>query len=134
MKTYALDTNIVSYYLKNNLKIINRVDMEKNDNGIDIPPLVYYEIKNWLLKNNSKKKMAIFERMYSYCGINYIDKNILDIASGIKIQLEKRGITIGDNDILIAAYCLKHNLILITNNTKHFENIGGLATENWTKE
>jgi tRNA(fMet)-specific endonuclease VapC len=78
--------------------------------------------------------MAIFEEMYSYRGINCIDKNILDIASGIKTQLEKRGITIGDNDILIAAYCLKHNLILITNNTKHFENIEGLATENWTKD
>lgn len=134
MKTYALDTNIVSYYLKNNLTIINRVDAEKNDNGIDIPPLVYYEIKNWLLKNNSKKKMVIFEKMYSYHGINCIDKSILDIASGIKTQLEKNGITIGDNDILIAAYCLKHNLTLITNNTKHFENIGGLATENWTKD
>jgi tRNA(fMet)-specific endonuclease VapC len=133
MKTYALDTNIVSYYLKNNPTIINKIDAEKNDNDIDIPPLVYYEVKNWLLKNNSKKKMAIFEKMYSYRGINHIDKNILDIASGIKIKLEKRGVTIGDNDILIAAYCLKNNLILVTGNTKHFENIDGLATENWAK-
>jgi tRNA(fMet)-specific endonuclease VapC len=32
---------------------------------------------------------------------------------------------------LIAAYCLKHNLTLVTNNTKHFKNIEGLEIVNW---
>jgi tRNA(fMet)-specific endonuclease VapC len=131
MTTYALDTNIVSFYLRNNLAIINRIDIEKNNNNIVIPPLVYYEIKNWLLKNDSKKKIAIFEKMYLNYGIDSIDKNNLDIASTIKIQLETKGIIIGDNDILIAAYCLKNNYILVTNNTKHFKDIDGLTVDNW---
>jgi predicted nucleic acid-binding protein len=131
MKNYALDTNIVSYYLKNNNTLIQKIDMEKNNSNIVIPPLVYYEIRNWLMKNNSKSKMLIFKKIYSCWGIDVIDKNMLDIASNVKLQLQKKGITIGDNDILIAAFCLKHNLVLITNNTKHFENIDGLITENW---
>jgi predicted nucleic acid-binding protein len=65
MTTYALDSNIVSYFLKNDDTIRNRIN-EETDKGNDfvIPPTVYFEIMNWLLKNASKK-MAIFERMYS---------------------------------------------------------------------
>jgi len=32
-------------------------------------------------------------------------------------------------DMMIAALCLKHNVILITSNKKHFENIPGLKIE-----
>jgi tRNA(fMet)-specific endonuclease VapC len=128
---YALDTNIVSYFLKGDIVIIERMELEnKNGNKFIIPPMVYFEIQNWLLVNNSKKKMAIFEKMYLSQGIGIIDKDVLDIASKTKIKLQSNGIFIGD-DILIAAYCIKHNLPLVTNNTKHFNDIDNLQTINW---
>jgi len=131
MILYALDTNIVSYFLKGDIAIIERMELEKkNGNVFIIPPMVYFEILNWLLANNSKKKMAIFEKMYSFQGIGIIDKNVLDIASRIIINLQGKGIKIGD-DVLIAAYCIKHNLPLVTNNTKHFKDIDNLQTINW---
>jgi len=37
----------------------------------------------------------------------------------------------GVMDALIAAHALSQNLILVTNNTKHFGNITGLKLENW---
>jgi tRNA(fMet)-specific endonuclease VapC len=128
---YALDTNIVSYFLKGDITIIERMELEnKNGNKFIIPPTVYFEIQNWLLVNNSKKKMMIFEKMYSSHGIGVIDKSVLDIASRITIKLQSKGIQIGD-DVLIAAYCIKHNLPLVTNNTKHFKDIDNLQTINW---
>ena len=131
MILYALDTNIVSYFLKEDKTIIERMKLErKNGNNFVIPPTVYYEIQNWLLINNSKKKMTIFEKMYSSQGIGIIDKSVLDIASRIKAALQSKGIVIGD-DVLIAAYCVKHNLQLVTNNTKHFKNIPALQIINW---
>jgi predicted nucleic acid-binding protein len=54
MIKYALDTNIISYYLKGSTKLINRINDEIKDGNIIIPPVVYFEIKKWLLKNNSK--------------------------------------------------------------------------------
>ena len=46
MTQYALDTNIVTYYLKGNKTIIDRVTNETdNKNAIIIPPMVFYEIK-----------------------------------------------------------------------------------------
>jgi predicted nucleic acid-binding protein len=131
MTLYALDANIVSYFLKKDGIIIARMKLErKKGNNFVVPPTVYFEIQNWLLRNNSKKKMSIFEKMYSSQGIGVIDKSVLDIASGIKTRLQSKGITIGD-DVLIAAYCIKHTLQLVTNNTKHFKDINDLQIINW---
>lgn len=50
-----------------------------------------------------------------------------------KVQTEvlKAGKDIGVIDALIAAHALSQNLILVTNNTKHFSNVSGLKIENW---
>jgi predicted nucleic acid-binding protein len=134
MTTYALDSNIVSYFLKNDDTIQNKID-EETDQGNDfvIPPTVYFEIMNWLLKNASKKRMIIFERMYSEKGIGVIDKAVLDIASTVKLKMRQQGKGISDDDLFIAAYCLKHNMPLVTNNTRHFIDIEGLKILNWVK-
>ena len=132
MMQYALDTNSVTYYLKGNKTIIDRVANEAdNENIIVIPPTVFYEIKRWLLPINSIKKLEIFEILCSKAGIGFIDRKILETASGIFSDLQKRGIAIGDNDILIAAYCIHHDLTLVTNNERHFEYIEKLRIANW---
>jgi predicted nucleic acid-binding protein len=134
MNAYALDTNIVSYYLKKNQKIINKVSNEIDDNNIIIiPPIVYFEIKRWLLSNNAMVKLAAFDALCARSGIGVIDKEILEIAVSLYADLRKRGITIEDADILIAAYCIKNGYILVTNNIKHFANIEGLKIANWAK-
>jgi predicted nucleic acid-binding protein len=55
----------------------------------------------------------------------------MDIASMIFVKLQRRGIVIDDADILIAAWCIQNDYILVTNNLKHFENIENLKIENW---
>ena len=132
MKQYALDSNIVSYYLKGNKTIIEKITSEAEDeNGIIIPPMVFFEVKRWLLATNAAKKLALFGAMYSKAGIGVIDKKILETASVIYSDLHKKGIAIGDNDILIAAYCIQHDLTLVTNNEQHFKDIANLQTINW---
>ncbi|MDR2470566.1 MAG: PIN domain-containing protein [Treponema sp.] len=132
MIVYALDTNIVSYFLKNDDVIQTRVAEETNKgNDFVIPPTVYFEIMNWLLKNNSTRRTVVFERMYSENGIGVIDKAVLDIALAVKQEMQRHGASISDDDLFIAAYCLEHNLPLVTNNTKHFENIKDLEIVNW---
>jgi tRNA(fMet)-specific endonuclease VapC len=130
--TYALDTNIISYFLKKDATIVARMRLENSKgNQFVIPPTVYFEINNWLLRNNSINKMATFEKMYLVQGIGVIDKVVLDIASTVKLKMQKQGIGISDDDLFIAAYCLKHSLPLVTNNTDHFKNVEGLNILNW---
>ena len=134
MTIYALDTNIVSYFLKGDPTIVARIRLENSKgNQFVIPPTVYFEIQNWLLKNNSKSKKAVFQKMYSTGGIGVIDQEVLDIASTVKLKMQQQGKNISDDDLFIAAYCIKHNLPLVTNNTKHFMNIEDLEILNWVE-
>lgn len=48
-------------------------------------------------------------------------------------QLERQGEPLSDLDLIIAACALSHNLILVTNNMKHFSRIPGLKLENWSE-
>jgi tRNA(fMet)-specific endonuclease VapC len=114
------------------LAIVQKINEEKDtQNKFIVPPMVYFEIQNWLVKNRSKNKIEIFQRIYADQGIGVIDKDIIDIAITEKLKLQEKGFGIEDDDLLIAAYCLKHKLTLVTNNTKHFRNIDGLEIINW---
>jgi predicted nucleic acid-binding protein len=129
---YALDADIISYFLKNDAAIVQKINEEKDKhNKFVVPPIVYFEIRSWLEKNKSKNKAEIFQRIYADQGIGVIDKEIFDIAVTERLKLRENGFSIEDDDLLIAAYCLKNKLTLVTNNTKHFENIADLKIVNW---
>jgi tRNA(fMet)-specific endonuclease VapC len=49
----------------------------------------------------------------------------------IRADLERRGLTIGNNDLWIAAHARAGDFVLVTNNEKEFRRIGGLRIENW---
>ena len=51
-----------------------------------------------------------------------------------KAQLRKKGVTVGDFDLLIAGFASVKNLCLVTNNIKHFQHIPDLNIENWLSE
>ena len=129
---YALDTNIITYYLKGDEEIMDKVDKEAQKDNVIIPPFVYFEVKKWLLAVNSKNKIKAFETLFEKYGIDAIEKGTLDLALSIYIKLRKEGITIDDGDLLIAAYCIQNNYILVSNNLKHFERIENMRLVNWT--
>ena len=45
--------------------------------------------------------------------------------------LARRGEPIGTFDTLMAAHALSLGLTFVTNNTRHFARVAGLAAENW---
>jgi tRNA(fMet)-specific endonuclease VapC len=48
-------------------------------------------------------------------------------------ELMSAGKQIGDADTLIAGQAIANQLIVVTNNTKHFSRVKGLRLENWMK-
>ena len=65
---------------------------------------------------------------------------VLTISRAIRIfavekaRLWNIGLKIADFDLLIGATAVYHGLILVTNNTKHFERVQSLQMENWMQE
>jgi tRNA(fMet)-specific endonuclease VapC len=45
--------------------------------------------------------------------------------------LESQGNLIGPNDLLIAAHALALGAVLVTDNTRKFEQVQGLVIESW---
>jgi tRNA(fMet)-specific endonuclease VapC len=48
-----------------------------------------------------------------------------------KAELRQQGQPVTDFDLAIASIALANNLIVVTNNTRHYARIPGLQLENW---
>lgn len=58
--------------------------------------------------------------------------NSLDIYAKEKVKLRKQGLLIDDFDILIGATAMANNMIMVTNNTTHFNRLENIVIEDWT--
>lgn len=57
----------------------------------------------------------------------------LDLYAEEKARLRKAGTPIDDFDLLIGVTAVTHRLIMVTNNTRHFERISNIQLEDWTE-
>lgn len=60
------------------------------------------------------------------------DDEAAAIAGRLRKDLESRREVIGPHDLQIAAIALLHGWTLVTNNTREFAHVSGLAVEDWT--
>ena len=83
-------------------------------------------------ENKSKNKKAL---EYFINGINIVPIfNSLDLYADEKSRLRKIGNIIDEFDLLIGVTAVYNNMILVTNNTKHFQRIKNINIEDWTKQ
>ena len=130
---YALDTNIISFIMKKNETVRERY-FEAASKGIYcvVPLMVYYEVKRGLKANNAGNRLRSFENICTALGITNLTSADMDIAADIYAKRKSLGKPIDDADLLIAAQCISHGYTLVTNNTKHFQDISGLEIVDWT--
>jgi len=57
----------------------------------------------------------------------------LDIFAQEKARLRKAGTMIDNFDLLIGSTAIANGMVLVTNNTKHFERIENIQLEDWRK-
>ena len=132
MNVYALDSNIISYMLKNDATVISHYRHESNQgSSFVILPIVYYEISRWLLSKNLTKKMAQFNELCNAIEHVEFNKTIWQKAAQICAFLYQQGTPIDDADIFIAAFCLVNGYTLVSNNQRHFDRIEELKLVNW---
>ena len=76
-----------------------------------------------------KRSQAMLEEFLAGVVILGLDEDMCKRFGQLRGSLRRRGQTVGDFDLLIAATALRHNLTLLTNNRKHFEAVSGLHIE-----
>ena len=129
MTGYVLDTNIVTAYLKRNAMVRGRIrDAELAGQPVRLNAVSYYETKRGLLAIDAPVQRAAFERLWRVLGIVMLDHAALDRAAELYADLRSRGQLIEDADLLSAAIALVHDMVLVTNNTTHFNRIEAVRT------
>jgi len=132
MRKSLLDTDICSYYLKGNDDVIEKVvDYLTKYPTLNISSITYYEILKGLEYKQASSQKERFENLVEEVNIINVNQSSLKISAKIYGYLRRNGQMIGVSDTLIAGLAIEKNLQLITNNTKHFENIENLDLENW---
>ena len=129
---YLLDTNTCIYFLKKSRNVKKRID-EVGLENCAISEITIAELKFGIEKSEKKHKMNNFK------GLQYLINALIvlpvitcfDIYAKEKVRLQKDGRIIDDFDLLIGATAVVNDLILITNNTKHFERLNNLKFDNW---
>ena len=135
MKRCTLDTNIITAFLKKDLRVVSRVsDYLEFFDRLTINIISYYEILRGLKDLGNEEKLKKFEEFVQENEFISIGKDTVIKAAEIYAYLKKQGNLIEDADILMASIAIVENLVLVTNNIKHFERIEGLATENWLED
>jgi tRNA(fMet)-specific endonuclease VapC len=130
---YLIDTNTIIYSLKNdeavNEKFKETANIPKSISVITYGELIYGAKKS----RHVERSLATTYRIAELFPIIDISRSIMDVFGEIKSNLERKGNTIEDMDVLIAATALSHNLTLVTNDVNHFSRLEDLRIENWKK-
>ncbi|MDL2124390.1 MAG: type II toxin-antitoxin system VapC family toxin [Deltaproteobacteria bacterium] len=132
MKRCTLDTNIITAFLKNDSRVVERVsDYLEFFNKLTINIISYYEILRGLKDLGNEEKLRRFDKFIQENELVFIKKDTIEKAAEIYAYLKKEGNLIEDADILMASTAIVEDLVLITNNIKHFKRVKGLRTDNW---
>ena len=131
--TYALDTNMIIHLVRGTPTVCTRFDSETlNGTRIAIPPYVNFEVLRGFRYVPAPAKERAYGQLLMLCDVGEMTTPAWEKAASIYGELRKRGFTVDDADLLIAAFCVVNGHTLVTANTKHFKDITGLSLEDWT--
>lgn len=130
---YLLDTNTCVFYLRGKLNL-DEIFRDKGLDNIYVSEITVAELRFGAENsNNPTKSHKAVEAFLNGISIIPIFGSIKRYAKE-KVRLRKLGMPVNDEfDLLIGVTAVENKLILVTDNSKHFQNIQGIKIENWFK-
>jgi len=129
---YILDTNIISYIIKNReFSLIDKFEIISKEHKVGVSSITVAELYYGVRKRGSQKLEALVSEFLLPLERYPFDENAAFEYGNIRADLESCGNTIGSNDLFIAAHAKSLNAVLVTNNVKEFERVENLVIENW---
>jgi tRNA(fMet)-specific endonuclease VapC len=132
LKQFLIDTNICIFFIKGQFDLKKRFEAVGSKNCY-ISEITLAELKFGVANSEKKdKNQKALDKFLTGVKIVPIFHS-LDLYASEKARLRKLGTRVDDFDILIGVTSVKHNLIMVTNNTSHFKRLKGISLEDWTK-
>ena len=132
MNKYLLDTNIVIFLFKNKYQIQEKMSFVGLQNCF-VSEITLAELKIGAESSaDPTKNHALINLLTETVTVLPITK-VLDVFAVEKVRLAKAGTPMHDQfDVLIAATALVYDLVVVTNNVRHFVIYEALGVEDWT--
>ena len=132
MTLYLLDTNACIQHLKGRSPLLEANMMSVGDASIVMCAVVAGELFFGASKSNHPAKAwAITERFVNRFRSYAFDDRAAKHYGVVRNELERTGMMIGSNDLLIASIALANALTLVTHNVGEFGRVKGLQVVDW---
>ena len=129
--TFLLDTDHCVAWLRMNLPVVLKLEAigwkEIAISTITIAELKFGAYRSDRVEENLFKVQTFTQK----CTVIPLDEEAANRYAELKANLWDRGERIEELDMLIASVALANGLTLVTNNTRHYQRMAGLALENW---
>lgn len=130
---YLIDTDTIIFALRGDKTVLTKFEENKNV-PISISMITYAELVFGAKRSqNEQKNMIKINHIREIYPIEELSVGVMEVFADIKSKMYAKAIRIEDMDLFIAATAIYNDLTLVTNNTKHFENVPILKLENWKK-
>ena len=129
--SYLLDTNIVSYALRNRDRALMERLAEAGRDAVCTSVIVQIELE---FGAHFRASPRLWEALRNFLGgieILPLTPGDTDAVARLAADLRRQGRPIGQMDTLIAGHAISRGLTLVTHNTRHFRGIDGLTIEDW---
>ncbi len=129
--TYLLDTSILSDLVRHPHGAVAVRIADVGEDAVVTSVIVSAELRFGAAKRKSVRLSSQIEAILSRIEILDLqppaDQEYADIRAG----LERAGLLVGSNDLLIAAQARSLGLTVVTANLSEFQRVPGLTVENW---
>lgn len=127
MNTVLLDTNIISFIMKGDTRILAyKPYLDGKILGISFMTVAelfqWAEIKNW----GENRKNQLQQTLRNYLVLSY-DIQTCQLWGTIRAERKKMGLPISSQDAWIAATAVQYSIPLATHNPSDFQKIDGLT-------
>ena len=131
MTAYLLDTSILSDLVRNPSGQVMRHIEAVGEAAVFTSIIVAAELRYGAAKKGSRTLTDRIEALLSELRVLALDAPADARYGAARADLEAKGLTIGHNDLLIAAHSLALGATVVTANGREFRRVDGLAVENW---
>lgn len=130
---YLLDTNAWIHYLKDPNSSIRAKLATISPQQSATCSVVLSELLHGAEKyGNRIQRVSIIKSLLAPFPCLPFDEVDAHVYASIRHDLELKGQVIGPYDLQIASICLRHGLVLVTNNVSEFSRVSGLKVEDWS--
>jgi len=131
---YLLDTDALSNVIKKSpsARLLRKLAETPSEalftTAVNIAEILYGAAR----VPHGERYLSVFkEKVFPCLTILPFDLKSAEIHGPLKAQLEKKGLSKSEPDLMIASIALRNNLTVVSGNVRHFAGIPRLRCEDW---